>query len=109
MGAWLPGLLIGAAHAVELLAHGRKGTAKQDAALSAVAAMIRAVNIGGGAEVIPDRDVAAAMRELVAHGGSVELLHRPAVAVAMRDFLNSYVALQNVIAREIVIPENGRA
>lgn len=71
-------LIVAAVHAVERLVTGSRGSAKQDAAVDAVRAMLAAIEAGIDRNLLDDADVERAVRATI----------------------DAYVALQNIIARK---------
>lgn len=58
-------LIIGAVHAVERIAGAKKGKEKQDAAVDAVGAMISAIEISVGKEIMDEADFQVLLRKLI--------------------------------------------
>lgn len=70
-------LIVGAIHAVEKIAGSKKGKEKQDAAVEAVGAMIRALELSTDKEIMDETEF----------------------QVLLRKIIDDYVAIQNYIAK----------
>lgn len=58
-------LIIGAIHAVERIAGDKKGKDKQDAAIDAIGAMIKSVEVGISKEIIDETKFQELLRKLI--------------------------------------------